>query len=880
MSDLISEAEFPSGTELGARPPSAASDWILMKFGGSSVAAANNWTTIAGLIRNRVAAGLRVVVVVSALKGVSNSLEEILELAVAGQADEALIGLRQLHYDLAEELGLDAPGILEETFAEIERLVAGIGLVREVSPRVHALLVAQGELLSSRLCAAFLTASGVNVAWQDARQLLTGEYRQERTPAQNFLSTTCDSRADSDLQARLKRAGGVILTQGFIASNSDGDTVLLGREGSDTSAAYLAAKLQARRVEIWTDVPGMFTADPSLVPSARLLVDLQFDEAQELAATGSKVLHPRSIAPLRRDDIPLFIRCTDSPEIAGTVVSAATRSEEPRVKGISARTGVTLVSMEGTAMWREVGFLARAFAAFAAHGISIDLVSTSENSVTVSVDTEPGMLPEGALPALMEELDTLCRARLITGCAVISLVGRKIRANLARLTPAFSVFEEEKIHLLTQAASDLNVSFVVDEDQMPKLLRKLHASIIGDYASSRSFGRSWEELTGRAAPETGAPPSWWREKRDELTEIAGRSLNAYVYDTDTIRAAARSISGVTAVDRILYAVKANFNPRVLQLLAEENIDFDCVSPAEVKHVMQVVPDLPVERILFTPNFAPREEYEWAIKEGLQLTLDNLYPLQAWPEVFAGQRIFVRLDPGRGLGHHEHVRTAGVHSKFGIPRFEIDELVSLTQSAGVSIAGIHAHSGSGILDPEAWQAVALELVRIAEMFPEVEVLDLGGGLGVPDRPGDAGFDLAMLDELLLNFRSAYPGYRLWLEPGRYLVSPAGVLMTRVTQTKGKGDMRYVGVGTGMNSLIRPALYGAYHEIVNLTRIDEPATELATVVGPICESGDKLGSDRLLPHTVEGDVMLVLNAGAYGYVMSSRYNLREAAEEFVI
>ena len=131
-----------------------------------------------------------------------------------------------------------------------------------------------------------------------------------------------------------------------------------------------------------------------------------------------------------------------------------------------------------------------------------------------------------------------------------------------------------------------------------------------------------------------------------------------------------------------------------------------------------------------------------------------------------------------------------------------------------------------------------------------------------------------------FRARHPGYGLWLEPGRYLVAQSGVLLTHVTQTKGKGDMRYVGVGTGMNSLIRPALYGAYHEIVNLTRYRESATMSATVVGPICETGDRLGSDRLLPECREGDVILVANTGAYGHAMSSRYNLRAAAPEIVI
>ena len=152
--------------------------------------------------------------------------------------------------------------------------------------------------------------------------------------------------------------------------------------------------------------------------------------------------------------------------------------------------------------------------------------------------------------------------------------------------------------------------------------------------------------------------------------------------------------------------------------------------------------------------------------------------------------------------------------------------------------------------------------------------------MPEKPGQMPLDLERLDALLAEVKHACGGRELWLEPGRYVVAQAGVLVTRVTQTKGKGAMQYVGVNAGMNALIRPALYGAYHEIANLSRLGDPATEVVTIVGPICETGDRLGSDRLMPPAAEGDVVLVANAGAYGYVMSSRYNLREPLPEILL
>jgi diaminopimelate decarboxylase/aspartate kinase len=880
MSTRINEAEFDDSSNLGASEAIARSPWVVMKFGGSSVSTAENWQQIAKLLQSRLDAGLQPVVVHSALQGVSDALERILHTAVTGDPTSILDEIRSQHYELADALALDGSALLDETLHELDQLIAGVRLVREVSVRVRVRIMALGELMATRLGADFLESQSLPIQWIDARDQLVSRSRSNRQAASSYLSATCDFDEDADMQASLAGHGKIILTQGFIARNTNGETVLLGRGGSDTSAAYFAAKLQARRLEVWTDVPGMFTADPRVVPSARLLIALHYDEAQELASAGSTVLHPRCIAPLRDIGIPLFIRSTSSPEIAGTVISSVTEEVEPQVKGICIRNGLTLISMDGVSMWQEVGFLAKAFAAFSENGVSVDLVSTSETNVTVSIDTSDGMLSDDVEEALIEDLEKLCRVRVISNCSAVSLVGRKIRTIIPRLARALEVFEEERIHLMSQAANDLNLSFVVDKQQGSRLVSKLHATIIRKTGATNVFGSSWERLFTSDGPAVRKSDVWWMKKRDELMTLADGQLNAYVYDRDSVIQAANSLLGLKNIDRILYAMKANFNADLLRTMASAGVDFECVSPGEVEWLEQNIDNIDLKRILFTPNFAPRDEYVWALNKGLQVTLDNLYPLQAWPEIFKGHSLFVRVDPGQGRGHHEHVKTAGVHSKFGIPRFEIGELAKLIAAAGAEVVGIHAHSGSGILDPNNWRSVAGELVLIAEQFPNVTTIDLGGGLGVPEKPGDKAFDLQRLDETLAEIRETYPQFNLWLEPGRFLVARAGVLLTRCTQTKGKGDMRYVGVGTGMNSLIRPALYGSYHEIVNLTRADQAPSETVTVVGPICETGDRLGSDRLLPPTEEGDVILIANAGAYGHVMSSQYNLREVAIEIVI
>ena len=876
----MTEALFEESAALGAPPAIAGSPWVVMKFGGSSVSSAESWRTIAELVQRRIDAGLKPVIVHSALAGVSNALEDLLDEAVAGDPAAMLHSIREQHYALADDLGLDGGALLGESLQQLEQLVAGVRLVREVSVRVRVRVMALGELMSTRLGSEYLKTRGLPVELLDARDLLTSQARINRNPANAYLSATCDYSADEAMQQRFAAVDKVILTQGFVARNRNGETVLLGRGGSDTSAAYFAARLQARRLEVWTDVPGMFTADPRVVPSARLLVALHFDEAQELASAGSSVLHPRCLSPVRDSGIPLFIRSTRHPDVPGTVISAVIDETEPQVKGVCIRNGLTLISMNTVGMWQQVGFLAKAFAVFGEHGVSVDLISTSETNVTVSIDTSDGMLDDDIEASLIDDLEQLCHVRLIANCSAVSLVGRKIRTIIPRLAPALEVFEEERIHLMSQAANDLNLSFVVDRPQGPRLASKLHATIIGNKGTSKVFGPSWERLFDARETAVRDSESWWMHKRSQLLELANDHTNAYVYDCDSVAAAAQRLLGLGNVDRVLYAVKANFNEDVLRTIDKAGVDFECVSPGEVEWLQTCIPDLDLSRVLFTPNFAPRAEYEWAFSKGLQVTLDNLYPLQAWSELFAGKKLFIRVDPGQGRGHHEHVKTAGVHSKFGVPRFEVEELVRLVEAADAEVIGIHAHSGSGILDPDNWRKVAAELVQVAEYFPDVDTIDLGGGLGVPEKPGDKPFDLAALDDTLAGIKEAYPQYKLWLEPGRYLVSRAGVLLTRVTQIKGKGDMRYIGVATGMNSLIRPALYGAYHEIVNLTRADEAPSETVTVVGPICETGDRLGSDRLLPPSAEGDVILIANAGAYGYVMSSRYNRREVAREITV
>jgi len=856
-----------------SRNPSA---WMVLKFGGTSVSSLANWTNIARVAAERCSGGARVLIVHSALSGITDRLERLLDAAIAQAPEEELRHIEERHQRLAAELRVTPPVEVERQLAELREIAAGVALVGEVSDRTRARVMAAGELLVTPIAVRFLESRGLETQAVDARRLLRAE-RPAGAPRGNALSAVCGFAPDAALRAELEKGVPLVITQGFIASDEEGQTVLLGRGGSDTSAAYFAAKLSAQRLEIWTDVPGLFSANPRATPSARLLRTLHYDEAQEIATSGAKVLHPRCILPARQYGIPLHVYATQAPDLEGTVLSAEGGDGGAQVKAVCTKKGLTLISLESPGMWHQVGFLADAFQVFKQHGMSVDLVSTSETNVTVSLDPAANTLSNARVAQLVAELSRLCRVQVIGPCASVSLVGRNIRGILHQLGGAFEFFEEQKIYLVSQAANDLNFTFVVDENQGDRLVEQLHELLIRPVAGDKVLGPTWQQLFSRP-PAAGAP--WWRAKRAALLAALGERDAAFIYDLDVARSAARALRALGSIGRVHYSVKANPHPQLLRALHAEGIEFECVSLGEVERVLELFPQLERRRILYTPNFAPRAEYAAALAAGVRVTVDNGYVLSAWPQLFAGQEIFVRVDTGVGRGHHTHVRTAGSRSKFGIPIAELPELARGAAKTGVQIVGLEAHVGSGVFDVTSWEHTARLLAGAAAGFAGVRVIDVGGGLGVPERSDQPAVDLAALDTLLTAVHAEYPQLELWLEPGRYLAASCGVLLARVTQLKAKGGLRFAGIATGMNSLIRPALYGAYHEIANLTRLNEPATELVSIVGPICESADVLGHDRLLPPTREGDVLLIANAGAYGRTMSSEYNLRPPAQELFI
>jgi diaminopimelate decarboxylase len=341
--------------------------------------------------------------------------------------------------------------------------------------------------------------------------------------------------------------------------------------------------------------------------------------------------------------------------------------------------------------------------------------------------------------------------------------------------------------------------------------------------------------------------------------------------------------------RIYYAAKANSNLSVLKILETEGSNLDAVSPGEVSIALKA--GFPPERILFTGTSVRNDELKFLVNSNVTVNVDSLSQLGRLLNMTVPSLLSVRVNPEIGGGHHSHVITAGKHSKFGVWEEDALKAYATAKKAGVKRFGIHMHVGSGVLNVEPFVLALEKLLSIAEKVHdqvgvEFEFIDMGGGLGVPYKPKEKELDLALFSgKILALFKRRINEYGLGepffcVEPGRYLVCDAGVLLTTVNTVKTTPFKKFVGVDAGFNTLIRPTLYGSYHHVLVANKLSFPEEETYDVVGPICESGDALARDRRLPTIEEGDLLAVLNAGAYGFAMSSQYNARPRPAEVLV
>ena len=402
---------------------------------------------------------------------------------------------------------------------------------------------------------------------------------------------------------------------------------------------------------------------------------------------------------------------------------------------------------------------------------------------------------------------------------------------------------------------------------------------MNSYINQSNFfeGRNPEQI----ASEYGTPLYVYNERilRDRMEKVA-KVITKYPYTAN-------------------YSLKANSNIHILKLALQEGNNCDAMSVGEIQMLLKA--GFPTDRIFFVPNNVS-DELVFAVKHGIMTSLDSLAQLELYGQICCDlelpnekRKCAVRINPGVGAGHCEKVITGGKKTKFGIAEDDIPQIFEIAKTYNLKIVGINQHIGSLFMDPQPYLDAVTNLLRIALRFENLEFIDFGGGYGIPYHKLEDEKDFPMedfknkLEPVLDDFVAKYGKAPLFKsEPGRYCVAEGGVILGRVQAVKQNSGKTFVGTDVGMNVLVRPSMYGSWHDIEIIRngnvvlREGEHAEPLfeQTVTGNICESGDILAKDRMLPKTVRGDLVCVLDAGAYGWSMCSTYNSRPRPAEILI
>jgi diaminopimelate decarboxylase len=373
----------------------------------------------------------------------------------------------------------------------------------------------------------------------------------------------------------------------------------------------------------------------------------------------------------------------------------------------------------------------------------------------------------------------------------------------------------------------------------------------------------------------------------QLIEKYGTPL--YTYNENILRQRCRDLKGLISYPNftVNYSLKANSNLELIKIVRSEGLRVDAMSPGEI--YLNRLAGYKPEEILYISNNVSEEEFSYAIKEGVNISVDSVSQLEMFGKINPGGKVAFRVNPGVGAGHHEKVRTAGQKTKFGIEMSRIPEVKKIIKEYKLRLIGINQHIGSLFMDSEAYLESTANILSIARQFDDLKFVDLGGGFGIPykkqsDQPR---LDLkklgGKLTEVIQSWVTEYgKNIEFKIEPGRYIVAESSILLGKVNATKTNYNIKYIGTDLGFNVLIRPVMYDSHHDIEIYRGNDIPSLkeETVNIVGNICETGDIIAKDRKLPEIIENDILGVLDSGAYGYSMSSNYNSRLRPAEVLI
>jgi len=451
----------------------------VMKFGGTSVEDPAAIRRTAAIVAGRVALGKQPVVVVSAMAKVTDSLLRAAAASEKGDRAGALAvsnQLRQRHHDTAAELVKDPASIADLTefinqkFDSLDEVLRGLAAILELTPRISDLIVSYGERLSSRIVAAAFAELGIRAVAVDGRDVIITDSQFQKAVPQDAL---IEQRAQLHLLPLIKQ-GQVPVMGGFIASNEAGITTTLGRGGSDFTGALVGGALQAEAIEIWTDVDGIMTADPRVCPDALRVKTISFEEAAELAYFGAKVLHPATILPAVKKNIPVLVLNSRNAACEGTRITSLAPPCKSPFKSIAVKKKLSIIDVVASRMLMTHGYMKEIFTIFDKHKCAVDMVSTSEVSVSLTVDSNDN------LPALADDLSQLADVKYEGKKALVCLVGDDIRGRNGMAAQVFNAIRHINVRMISQGASEINMSFMIDEDDADEAVRSLHAAFFQD----------------------------------------------------------------------------------------------------------------------------------------------------------------------------------------------------------------------------------------------------------------------------------------------------------------------------------------------------------------------------------------------------------------
>jgi len=452
---------------------------IVMKFGGTSVKDATAIINAINIVKNRYS---KAWIVVSALSGITNKLVNITESISIGNLDKTfnlLEEIKNIHLDTISKLNLsNSKTFLLNTIENLKNIIYALNIIGEVSPKSIDLILSTGEILSSYIINDYAKSIGLNSTLIDSREIIktdsnfnAAEVNFEITKI-NILNVL-NNNLDFDY----------IICGGYIGSDTNNNTTTLGRGGSDYSAAIISWALKSEKLEIWTDVSGIMTTDPRIVPNAKILKHISYQEAAELAYFGAKVLHPKTIFPAIESDIPVYVLNTFNPDCSGTKITSKTPYTNI-IKSITFRKDITLINIISNRMLGAYGFLAKVFDVFNKNKTSVDLVSTSEVSVSLTIENEEN------LSNLINELQEFANVEVYSNMSIISAIGEGIRDTSGIVSRFMNCLKGINIYMITFGASEVNLSIVIKSEFLNKAVELLHSNFFNNINDNELFSEN------------------------------------------------------------------------------------------------------------------------------------------------------------------------------------------------------------------------------------------------------------------------------------------------------------------------------------------------------------------------------------------------------